>query len=104
MSSSSRLKLKLKLPSLKPVNITVSLSHSLYLSLSLFAHNASALAELVEIKSRKMFEIHVVSNSQFIVFYRERSHTTIYGNVTNWSSAGYWDLAFEPASKFRVKF
>jgi hypothetical protein len=45
-----------------------------------------------------------VSNSQLLVFYSAQLHITIYGNATNWNSAGYWDVNFPQPSKFRVKF
>jgi hypothetical protein len=51
-----------------------------------------------------MFELQVASYSQLLVFYRAKSHVKLYGYAKNWSSTGYWELDFQPASKFRVKF
>jgi len=43
-----------------------------------------------------------MSNSQLLTFYSEQSHVTIYGNATNWNSAGYWDQEFHPTGKLGI--
>jgi len=40
-----------------------------------------------------------MSYSQLLIFYSEQRHVTIYGNATNWNSAGYWDDYFQTSSK-----
>jgi len=43
-----------------------------------------------------------MSNSQLLTFYSEQRHVTIYGNATNWDSAGYLDEVFQPSSKIGI--
>jgi hypothetical protein len=44
-----------------------------------------------------------VSNSELLVFYSEQFHATFYGNVTNWSSTGFWDEIYGEPCKFRIR-
>ena len=43
----------------------------------------------------------VESNSQLLVFYREKRHIALYGNATTWNSTGF-DEIYQPSCKLRL--
>ena len=43
----------------------------------------------------------IVPNSQLFLFYSEQRHITFYGYVTNWNSAGYFDVYYS-VRKYRI--
>jgi surface antigen len=66
----------------------------------LLVHNASAKGEFIQIKPPKYYS----ENCQLFVFYSLQTHSTMYGNATNWHLSGYWEEKYPPTCKFTVTF
>ena len=66
---------------------------SLILSFSSIWKKCESSKQLVGLHS---YTQQVVSNSQFLVFYMEQCHITLYDNETTWNSTGFDEIYQQP--------